>query len=94
MSSESDVRLPESTSGMQQLSGYPLLQALRDRRSRRFSPGMEIPEGPLGYRSDRPPEPLNEEEQAVLAFAACGITGAALADWSYAEGSGGNMVAR
>lgn len=94
MSSESEVELPEGASGVRHLSGYPLLQALRDRRSRRFSPGMEIPEGPLGYSSDRPPEPLSEEEQAVLAFAACGITGATLADWPYAEGSGGNMMAR
>jgi hypothetical protein len=28
-------------------------------------------------------EPLTEAEQAVLVFAACGVTSPALADWSY-----------
>lgn len=55
---------------------------------------MSIPEGPLQYSSEQPPRPLTEEEQAVLAFAACGITGVALADWSYAPGSGGQMMSR
>ncbi|MDX1621643.1 MAG: hypothetical protein R3320_11675 [Nitriliruptorales bacterium] len=55
---------------------------------------MEIPDGPLAYRSDQPAAPLTEEEQAILAFAACGITGTALADWHYGEESGGEMIAR
>lgn len=84
----------EEYDGHRSLWSYPLFEALRGRRSRRFSSGMRIPEGPLAYESGQAPRPLTEEEQAVLAFAACGITDAALADWSYAPGSGGNMMAR
>lgn len=76
------------------LERHGLMEALRGRRSRRFSAGMSIPRGPLAHESGLAPRPLNEEEQAVLAFAACGITGAALADWPYAEGTGGHSMAR
>jgi hypothetical protein len=31
--------------------GYPLIDALRERRSRRFGLGMRIPGGPLSYES-------------------------------------------
>lgn len=71
---------------------YPLLDALRDRRSRRFGLGMEIG-GPLAYKSDRSPEPLSEDEQALLAFAACGFTGPALGDLEYQPGGGGTIMA-
>jgi hypothetical protein len=54
---------------------YLLLEALLHRRSRRFAPGMTLDGGPLAYASDRPPVPLTLDEQAALAFAACGITG-------------------
>lgn len=74
------------------LSGYPLLDALRDRRSRRFGLGMEIG-GPLAHRSERPPVPLSEDEQALLAFAACGITGPALGELEYQPGGGGSIMA-
>ncbi|HLJ56794.1 MAG TPA: hypothetical protein VKT77_17275 [Chthonomonadaceae bacterium] len=72
----------------------PLLDTLRNRRSRRFGLGMEMPEGPLAYRSSQPPVPLSEEEEALLAFAACGITGYALGDLGYAAGQGGTILAR
>ena len=52
-----------------------LLEAMLARRSRRFAPGMSLPTGPLAYRSEREPDPLREEEEAALAFAACGVTG-------------------
>jgi hypothetical protein len=77
----------------QQLGKYPLIDALRLRRSRRFGRGMEIPAGPLAYRSRHAPAPLSEAEQAALAFAACGVTGPALADLAYAPGHGGNIMA-
>lgn len=54
---------------------------------------MCIGGGPTAYESDRDPHPLSETEQAILAFAACGLTGPALGDWSYEPGSGGNMLA-
>jgi hypothetical protein len=75
------------------LDRYPLLIALRDRRSRRFGLGMQIPGGPLAYRSRHRPAPLTEEEEAALVFAACGITGHALADLCYAADGGGNIMA-
>lgn len=73
--------------------GYPLIDALRERRSRRFGMGMRIPGGPLAYESQHEPLPLTEEEIAILAFAACGITGLALGDWVWTEEAGGNMLA-
>jgi hypothetical protein len=70
-----------------------LFDALLNRRSRRVGVGMSIPAGPLKYASSHKPVPLTEEDEAALAFAACGITGYALADLSYAEGQGGTMLA-
>ena len=61
------------------LARYPLLDALRDRRSRRFGLGMKMETGPMEYRSVQAPVRLNEEEEALLAFSACGVTGYALA---------------
>jgi hypothetical protein len=70
-----------------------LFQAFLQRRSRRVALGISIPEGPVRYRSAQKPVPLTEEEEAALAFAACGITGAPLADLSYGPGQGGTMIA-
>jgi hypothetical protein len=75
------------------LEGYSLLRVLRERRSRRFGRGMKIPAGPLAYESKHPPQPLTEDEEAALVFAAGGITGHALADLAYAQGQGGNIMA-
>src|SRR6185295_215442 len=74
------------------LSRYPLLTALRERRSRKFGLGMKIPDGPLAYESRHKPRPLTEDEEAALVFAACGITGYALADLCYAKDGGGNIM--
>nr|AGC72805.1 hypothetical protein [uncultured bacterium A1Q1_fos_485] len=70
-----------------------LVDLLRNRRSRRFAPGMQIPSGPLTYASPHAPNPLTEAEEAALAFAACGVTGYALADLAYGPGHGGQMLA-
>ena len=75
------------------LDRYPLLDALRSRRSRRFGMGMKIESGPFAYESQHEPLPLTETEEAALAFAACGVTGYALADLSYGRGQGGGMLA-
>ncbi len=72
------------------MTTYPLLDALIHRRSRRFGKGMKLDGGPLAYASAKPPEPLTLEEEAGLAFAACGITGYALADLPY--DAGGNIM--
>jgi hypothetical protein len=75
------------------LSRCSFFQVLMERRSRRFGLGMSIPAGPLAYQSRHRPAPLTEEEEAALAFAACGITGYALADLCYSSGHGGNIMA-
>jgi hypothetical protein len=71
----------------------PLLTLLRERRSRRFGLGMNIRGGPLAYLSQYAPLRLTGEEEAVLAFAACGITGAMMSDWDFGAEAGGNMMA-
>ena len=78
---------------VESLADYALLDALRGRRSRRFGLGMSINSGPFAYTSQHPPLPLDDAEEAALAFAACGVTGYALADLAYGQGDGGNMLA-
>lgn len=79
------------------LDQYPLLEALIGRRSRRFGQGFRLNGGPLSFASQRPVSPLTLDEQAALAFAACGITGPVLADLPYQTGDqpeagGGNIM--
>jgi hypothetical protein len=69
-----------------------LFDVLLNRRSRRVALGMSIPAGPFQYTSPQQPVPLSEDEEAALAFAACGVTGYALADLSYGAGEGGSML--
>src|SRR6266568_2315689 len=83
---------PDPPLPREELGAYPLLTALRERRSRRFGLGMKIPAGPLAFGSRHQPKPLSEDEEAALVFAACGITGHALADLCYASGEGGNIM--
>ena len=59
---------------------FPVLKALIERRSRRFGKGMHLDGGPLTFQSRQSPQPLAPEQEAALAFAACGTTGYALAD--------------
>ncbi|HLJ24227.1 MAG TPA: hypothetical protein VKT71_08985 [Candidatus Acidoferrales bacterium] len=86
-----------TTSVAERVRSYPLLDALTYRRSRRFAAGMKLNGGPLAYESARPPQPLTTEEEAALAFAACGVTGYALGELPYETGSvpdagGGNIM--
>ncbi|HKP61654.1 MAG TPA: hypothetical protein VJV78_33220 [Polyangiales bacterium] len=74
------------------LRKYSLLDALRQRRARRFACGMEHDRGPLAHASTHAPFPLSEQEIAALAFAACGVTGHALAELVYHPGGGGTMM--
>jgi hypothetical protein len=76
-----------SKSVTDRLEACPLLQAMINRRSRRFAPGMVLDGGPLSYESKKAPQPLDEEEEAALAFAACGVTGYALAELPYRAGA-------
>jgi hypothetical protein len=81
----------------ERLARYPLLEALLERRSRRFGHGMNLNGGPLAYGSARAPQPLTLEEESALAFAGCGITGYTLAELPYESGAapeagGGNII--
>lgn len=87
------IQPAEAGNSRETLEQYPLLAALRERRSRRFGLGMAMPGGPLAYQSRHRPAPLSEQEEAALVFAACGITGHALADLSFAPAGGGNIMA-
>ena len=85
------------TPALNQMQRVSLFEAMLARRSRRFAHGMNLPTGPLAFRSQRAPEPLREDEEAALAFAACGVTGYALAELPYGpsatpESSGGNIM--
>jgi hypothetical protein len=88
---------PASQGVYERLARYPLLDALTERRSRRFGKGMSLNGGPLAYHSTHAPQPLSLDEEAALAFAGCGITGFALADLPYESGDvpeagGGNIM--
>ena len=52
----------------ERLARYPLLDALIERRSRRFAKGLRLNGGPLAYSSKQAPRPLALEEQAALAM--------------------------
>lgn len=76
---------------------YPLFDAIFNRRSRRMSLGAEIPGGATKYKSDKPPLPLDEIEEALLVQAGTGISGMNLSDlpYTYADGksaSGNTMI--
>ena len=62
-------------SPIRELLQFPLMQAIFGRRARRFALGMEIPSGPLAFKSRHSPMPLSDLEQAVLVAAATGVTG-------------------
>ena len=70
------------------------LKILRERRSRRFGLGMKMPTGPMAFQSRHPGLRLTEEEEALLVFAACGVTWYALADLVYEPGQGGTIMSR
>jgi hypothetical protein len=83
---------------LERLISYPLVEAIAHRRSRRFSRGAVLPGGGLEYRSRQEPLPLTKTEEALLSFAAAGVTGLCLGDVPFAsgglkEGGGGNVMA-
>lgn len=67
---------------------HTLLELLQQRKTRRFGCGMELPGGPLRYRSTMPPIPLCQDEIHHLLFAGVGETGPHLADMQYAKRPG------
>lgn len=86
------------SAGLSNALRYPLFDALMNRRSRRFSLGANLPGGALAYESKQAPVPLTKTEEALLVFAAAGITGFVLGDLPFREGDlheggGGNVMA-
>jgi hypothetical protein len=63
---------------LRELAGFPLLEGLYGRRSRRFALGGEIPDGPLAYRSQHDPVPLTDLERMLVLSGMGGTTG-----WHY-----------
>jgi len=83
--------------GFDDLKSYPLLEAMRHRRSRRFALGAEMPVGALAWKSREAPLPLSTLEEAILVHGAAGLTGFCAADLPYEnpvpEAAGGNVMA-
>ena len=63
-----------SPRGLRELMSYPLITALRERRTRRVARGTSVLAGDLSYESDNEPDPLTPLEEAVLVVAT-GLTG-------------------
>jgi hypothetical protein len=74
-SSQPSLRLSKA---LEDVSQFPLIQAIAGRRSRRFCMGAEIPDGPLAFKSNQKPVPLTELEQIFLLTSMAGSTG-----WHY-----------
>jgi hypothetical protein len=68
----------DNSKAFSNLMQFPFVNALFGRRARRFGLGMEIPSGPLAFRSKKNPLPLTETEQMLLVAAATGVSG-----WSF-----------
>jgi hypothetical protein len=74
--------------GLKASCTYPLVEALFKRRTRRVAMGAEIPGGPTQYRSEKPPLPLSELEEALLVQAATGVSGLNLSDLPFCDAQG------
>jgi hypothetical protein len=88
---------PLFESRFQAFDETPLIDAIIKRRSRRFALGGNLEGGPLDFQSSHAPVALTLEEEAVIAFAACGYTGFSLGDQPYTaegdpESAGGNIM--
>jgi hypothetical protein len=89
---------PDTQTLIEHLWRYPLMDAILKRRSRRLALGMKLDGGPLAYASRHIPQPLTSLEEAILVFAAGGISGFCLGELPYASGGqpetgGGNIMA-
>jgi hypothetical protein len=71
-----ETRTPDgrARAALAELMAYPLLSALRERRTRRVARGVSISAGGLSHRSQNQPEPLDPLEEAIL-VASIGLTG-------------------
>src|SRR5215210_8661984 len=76
-----------ATRALRAALGYPLYDAIVNRRSRRFPLGARLG-GLTPFASAHEPVPLSEAEEGLLVFAATGRTGLNLADMYYMDDSG------
>jgi len=67
--------VPQSPSGLKEAVQFPLIESIHGRRSRRFSLGANIPDGPLKFSSKHDPLPLTELEQMMILTTVAGNTG-------------------
>jgi len=74
--------------GAEEVLGYPLLDAMARRRSRRFALGDRLQAGALSYDSPSAPVSLSMEEEAILAFAGSGVTGRVNGELPYTPDAG------
>jgi hypothetical protein len=78
--------------GFDEMSKYPLFEALFKRRSRRISLGLRaVPAGSNSFTSTSEPEPLSDLEEAVL-IAAVGMTGLTLPDRPFETTTGEKIL--
>jgi hypothetical protein len=78
--------------GFNEMSKYPLFEALHKRRSRRISLGIQsVPAGSNSYTSSAKPQPLSELEEAVL-ISAIGLTGLTMPDRPFASLTGEKIL--
>lgn len=78
----------QSEDGRAHVAGHPLLETLVTRRSRRFALGSNLHGSALSYTSQAKPVPLTTDEEAILAFAAAGVTGYVNGELPYTPDAG------
>jgi hypothetical protein len=84
--------MPDGHVGFDEMSKYPLFEALQKRRSRRISLGLPaVSAGSNSYTSNAKPQPLSELEEAVL-ISAIGLTGNTLPDRPFASPDGQKIL--
>src|SRR6516164_5201772 len=78
--------------GFDEMTKYPLFEALHKRRSRRISLGLQtVRAGDNTYASNAKPQPLDELEEAVL-ISAIGLTGLTLPDRPFESPTGEKIL--
>jgi hypothetical protein len=94
----SDAALTESllkdaaaNGGLQHASTYPLLDAIVNRRARRFPVGATLPGEFNGWASKADPQPLSDVEEALVVMAGTALTGQALAELPYSNDDGSTL---
>ncbi len=86
----SDAGSPQRPSGAGQadLARHSLMDTFLTRRSRRFAIGNDLKGGGLSFKSQAKPVPLSLDEEAILAFAASGVTGHVNGELPYEPAAG------